>query len=411
MDRRAFMAATSTLAVAGNIRADAAPAAARFVGIQIAGHSFYDEGIERCLDTIQQTCRANALFVYSHSYYAAHNRPPSAYADHGIPIRDERKRTITRVWVRHHHKSFSNTPLRVIDPKEKDEYGDKDLFADLGKLCKQRGIKLFARILEPGQSQMHNRIENADTVLSIDIDGQLSEQPCRNHPDWKEFWRVLLCDVCESYPIDGFQWGAERVGPLSQLLWQGQKPFCFCTHCVKRGRNSGINVERAKAGFRELYQLITAVRGGAKPPTEGILNTIIQILYRHPEVLAWDYQWRLALEEQADLTYQSLKAVRKDLIVGRHLDHQNSSWDGLFRAQYSFIDMARSCDFIKPILYHDILGPRLRWWHLDRLKQGPLAELPMDSVLGFHYAMRGYDPDKEPSLVDLNQNGVTVHQV
>lgn len=383
----------------------------RLVGIQIGGHSLYDEGIDKCLDLIQSTCRANALFLYSHSYYAAHHRPPAVYADHGVPIRDERKREITRVWVQHTRAQFANSRLKMLAPGKSQEYGDRDPFAELAKRCPQRGLKLFARILEPGQKEMANRIAHHETILSVDFDGQLSEQPCRNHPEWQAFWLGMLTDVARSYPLAGYQWGAERVGPLSELLWKGRKPFCFCEHCRARARRHDINIDRAQKGFRELYEFISAMRRGEARPSEGVLTLVMRTLLKFPEILAWDYQWRLALEEQGMATYKALKKVRADIVVGRHLDHQNTSWDGIFAAQWGFAGMVPYTDFIKPILYHDILGPRLRWWHLERLKQGPLAEIPLPLALELHYALRGYDPRQQPKLEELEARGLSADYV
>lgn len=42
-----------------------------FVGIQIASHSFYGEGIDYCLDLLRETGRINALMISSLSYYGA----------------------------------------------------------------------------------------------------------------------------------------------------------------------------------------------------------------------------------------------------------------------------------------------------------------------------------------------------
>ena len=142
-----------------------------------------------------------------------------------------------------------------------------------------------------------------------------------------------------------------------------------------------------------------------------MLTLVFRTSTRYPEVLAWDDEWRPALEEQGRATYEALKAVRQSLVVGRHLDHQNTSWDGLFAAQYGFAEMAPYCDFLKPILSHDILGPRLRWWHLERLKQGPLAEIPLNVALDWHYAQRGYDPQMSPTLAELDKRGFSSDSV
>lgn len=174
---------------------------------------------------------------------------------------------------------------------------------------------------------------------------------------------------------------------------------------MARAKREGINPERAKKGFRDLYDFVTAIRSGGKHPPEGVLTLVLRTLYRYPEILAWDYQWRLALEEQGKATYTALKAVRNSIIVGRHLDHQNTSWDGLFASQFGYAEIAPHCDFIKPILYHDILGPRIRWWHLEELTSGPLADLPLSLAYNLFLSTRGYDPNTEPRLDELDSHG------
>lgn len=413
MNRRAFVKATTTgaaLASAGGLRAGAAPAPT-LVGIQIAGHSLLDEGLERCLDTVQETCRANTLFLYSHSWYAAHNRPPSVYADHGVPIRDERKRRITRVWLRHDETRFGRTTLRVPRPGADEEYGDRDLFAEVAAACRGRGLKLYARILEPGPGELRGRVTHAERAFALGLDGKPGDQPCRNNPEWQGFWDALVEDTVRSYPIDGYQWGAERHGPLAGVLWRGSVPACFCPHCEARARREGIDFGRVKTGYAELHRYIAGLHAGAAAPADGVFTNVLRLLYRYPEILAWDYQWRLALEEQGRRTHALIKTARPAVQVGRHFDHQNTSWDALFLAQYSYADVVPYTDFIKPILYQDILGPRIRWWHLERLKKGPLAELSLQQSLDLYYALRGYDPKVEPTLAELEERGMSAAYV
>ncbi len=76
-DRRDFIKTLAAGAVAAaaspNVFAQSAPESGgqRWVGVQIGPHSLYDEGIERCLDLLQETADVNALLVYSHTYYTA----------------------------------------------------------------------------------------------------------------------------------------------------------------------------------------------------------------------------------------------------------------------------------------------------------------------------------------------------
>jgi hypothetical protein len=399
MTRRSFLA-TAALATTSAL---AASKPRTLIGIQVAGHSLLDEGIERCLDTIQSTCAANTLFLYSHSYYAAHGRAPELYADHGLPIQDERKRKITRVWLRHHAEAFKGTSLAMPEPS--DEYGDRDLFAEAITACQKRGLHLYARILEPDFTKLQGRIAHAEKAMSIGLDGTLSPQPCRNHPDWIAWWDAILSDTVKSYPLDGLQWGAERMGPLSSVLWKGTMPFCFCPHCEARAKREGIRPERARQGFTELHALITKLHAGGPAPADGIFTNVMRLLMRFPEILAWDYQWRAALEDQGKRTHALIKAARPRAQVGRHFDHQNTSWDALFLAQCSYAEVATSCDFIKPILYHDILAPRLLN-QLQELHRGPLAEISLQQSLELFYSLRGYDAKLQPKLSELTARGM-----
>lgn len=373
------------------------------IGIQVAGHSLLDEGMERCLDTIQSTCAANTLFLYSHSYYAAHGRAPELYADHGMPIQDERKRKITRVWLRHHAEAFKGTTLAM--PESGDEYGDRDLFAETLDACRKRGLHFYARILEPDHTKLQGRVKNAEKAMSIGLDGKLSPQPCRNNPEWIAWWDAVISDTVRSYPLDGFQWGAERMGPLSSVLWKGAMPFCFCQHCDARAKREGIRVERAKQGFTELHAFITKLHAGDRAPADGIFTNVMRLLMKYPEILAWDYQWRAALEDQGRRSHALIKAARPTTQVGRHFDHQNTSWDALYLAQCSYADVAPYADFIKPILYHDILAPRLLN-QLHELKRGPLAEISLQQSLELFYALRGYDAKLQPKLDELTTRGM-----
>jgi hypothetical protein len=400
MNRRRFLATAAAFAAAP---AFAAENVRPLIGIQIAGHSLLDEGMDRCLDTIQSTCRANTIFLYSHSYYAAHGRAPQLYADHGLPIRDERQRNITRVWLRHHAEAFKGTSLAMPEPDG--EYGDRDLFAEAADACRTRGLRFYARILEPSFKELAGRVANAERAMSIGLEGKSAPQPCRNNPAWMTWWDALVSDTVKSYPLDGFQWGAERMGPLSSVLWKGTMPFCFCQHCETRAKREGIRPERARQGFTELHALITKLHAGGQAPADGIFTNVMRLLMRYPEILAWDYQWRAALEEQGQRTHAIVKAVRPNAQVGRHFDHQNTSWDALFLAQWSYADVAPHADFIKPILYHDILAPRLLN-QLHELKRGPLAEISLQQSLELFYAIRGYDANRQPKLSELETHGM-----
>lgn len=174
-------------------------------------------------------------------------------------------------------------------------------------------------------------------VMTVDVYGRTGEVPCWNHPDYRNWWLATVEDLFRSYELDGFQWGAERVGPLSNFLYRGTTPYCSCPHCRSRCRDRGIDVERAREGLRELHDFV----------------------------------------------------------------------QGLYRAEWSYAEMARTCDFIKPILYHDIAGPRLRHWYLDRLQKTILSELSLEQSTELFYALKGYDRTAEPRVDELERRGFT----
>jgi hypothetical protein len=391
-----------------------------FVGIQMGPHSLFDEGIEPCLDFIQQTAAVNAVLVYSQSYFADGHRPTETLAqDHGLPFKELNGRKLPFIWVRPRDSYYTNTVLRYRKPPSGTEFADRDLFAELLQPVRARGMKLYARILETSGRFVSDAVENFDKALAVDVYGQPMEMGCWNNPDYRNFWAATSEDLFRSYELDGLQWGAERHGPLMTTLLNGTPPFCFCQHCQSRCRAQGINVERAKKGFTELHASVQALlkaseaSGGAAMNSPGAgqmipaspFTGLLRVLLRYPEVLAWEYQYRLSREETEQAIYSAAKKSKPGAQVGWHVDHQQSSWDQIYRAELTYGEMAGYSDFIKPIVYHDILGPRIRWWYLERLKKTVLTEIPLEESLDLYYDTFGYDKTKEPSLEKLDQTG------
>src|SRR5256885_16385638 len=111
--RRDFLKTAAAIGAFSGISSRAAPAAEKFNAIQMGPHTMLDEGIERCLDLIQETAAINTLMIYSHTYHSDLRKPPQMLAtDHGVPPRDMRNRKLPPVWVKHHDQYFQGTPLR-----------------------------------------------------------------------------------------------------------------------------------------------------------------------------------------------------------------------------------------------------------------------------------------------------------
>ncbi len=379
-------------------------------GIQISPPNLFDEEIERCLDFIQKHAAIDTLFCYSQTYHMG-SRPTNVLAtDHPTPPIDNPDRKLPYLWMKLPREPFKGLAVQHEDTHDSVRYANRDLFDELIDPCKERGMKIYARILEAGMRRSA-RIPGYTEVAAVDLDGGISHGPCWNHPDYREWIRITIEQMMKRYPLDGLQYGAERVGTMSEVLFRGIKPSCFCHHCQKRNEAKGISTQRAKEGYRKLYTLIQSLETGSGNPIDGVFTSILRIIMRYPETLAWYNEWLLADEEIQTMVYQTAKAIRPDADVGQHIDHQRSSWDIFYRAAISYEDMAKHNDFVKPILYHDILGPRLQEWVIDEMQQRVLGDFSKDLALELFYALFGHRSTEEPSYTELATQGLSPEYV
>ena len=406
------MAAMPVAAAAAPQAPQRTAAATPFVGLQMGPHSMLDEGIDRVLDRLQGECGINSLLVYTHTYYTGdgirRKRTANLLAqDHGVPARDMNSRRLPYVWVKHHDEYFRNTILRHLPVDARDEYASRDLFAEMLKPIRTRGMKLYARILEPFSPEMAGLLPNWVKVLTVDAYGRPGRLPCFNNPDYKNFWLATSEDIFRSYELDGFQFGAERSGPLSNLLLGGTPPYCFCGYCRERGREKGIDAERAREGMKQLHGFLRdELLGKDSVPPDGVPGTIMNYCFRYPEILAWERLWRESKEEFFGTMFSSVKAIRPETDTGEHVDHPGTTFDPFYRSVMTYREMADYMDFIKPILYHDIAGPRTRTMYLSRVRRTIFKELSDGQALDLFYTLKGYDQKAEPRLEELDQRGL-----
>ena len=375
-----------------------------FVGIQMGPHTILDEGIEHTLDFIKETAAINAVLTYSHSFHGNLSKNSEVLAkDHGVTFKPTQGRRFPSIWVKTHNQYYKDTILKPRPVNPDLEHSNRDLFAEMLEPCRKRGMKVYARILESGGGA----IENFDKAVTIDVYGKPTRVGCWSNPDYKNFWVGTAEDLFRSYELDGFQWGAERQGPLMNVVlpWNNNPPTCFCEHCIKRGKAAGIDEKRAKEGYTKLYEYVQALMSGGPKPAEGVFTVFLRHLIRYPEILAWEYQYRLGREGVMRGMYEKIKSIKKDAQVGWHVDHQPSSWDIVYRAEMSYEEMAPYSDFIKLILYHNVLAPRISSWYLARLQRTILSELSLDESLNIYYDVFGYDKTKEPKVEELAKKG------
>jgi len=414
-DRRAFiqelaaMFAAAGAGLAWPAAAHAAPHASpapgqtpsrSLVGMQVGPHTMLDEGIERSLDLIQKTAAVNTIFVYSHAYGGDLRKAPNLLAtDHGVPVRDQRTRNLPLVWVKQHDQYFKDTTLRHPAVGTSFDHHERDLFTEMLKPLRARGMRVYARILEAGP----RGIVNFSKVSTVDVHGKPTQTGCWNHPEYVGFWRATAEDLFRSYELDGFQWGAERASPLTNVLQNGNdtSATCFCEFCRARGQKNGIDPERARKGFEDLLLFVQGLRGNQPQPADGVAAGFLRILLRSPEILAWDYQYRLSREAVMKVMYDQVKAIKPSAPVGWHVDHWATSMDLVARAAMSYAEMAPWSDYLKVVVYHAVTGPRIRAW-VGNVQRSVLSDLTLDEALSLHYDLFGYDKALMPA-----SNGAT----
>ena len=415
MDRRSFIETLAAAAFAaerprtapGVTGVTGAAPAGTLNGIQMGPHTILDEGIERTLDLVAETAAINAVMPYSHAYNAALVKPLRDRADHGVPLTDNTGRRFPLVWVRTHDRYYADTTLRHQVVEAGHEHAGRDLFAELAEPARRRGMKVYARILE--SSAMRRVVANYDRVVTRDVNGRATNVACWNHPEYVAFWAGTMEDLFRSYDLDGVQWGAERMGPLMNVIspWNNDPPACFCEHCGARGRAAGIDPGRAREGYKALHAYVQGQMAGAARPPEGRFGGFLRLLIRYPEILGWEFQYRLGREAICEAMYSRVKRVKPGAEVGWHVDHQPSSWDLVYRAEMSYEEMAPHADFIKIIAYHNVLSPRIGSWYLPRFQKTILGEVPLETSLELYYDLFGYDKHLEPSLTELGRRGFT----
>jgi hypothetical protein len=139
----------------------------------------------------------------------------------------------------------------------------------------------------------------------------------------------------------------------------GQDPgrtTCFCEFCQKKGRDRGIDVERARRGFDEVETFVRNSRAGQRP-RDGYFTEFWRLLLNYPEVLAWENLWTTSRHELQAAIYRKVKSINPALQVGWHVWH-NVSFSPFQRAEENLADLAGFADFIRPALYNNVAGGR-----------------------------------------------------
>jgi hypothetical protein len=381
------------------------------IAIQIGARSFVDEGVDRCLDTLQTTGAVNtvmaAVFTYGGGLAGRQSRN-QPLPDHGVQAYDKvHGGSYAAVHPEFHTDS-------VIKDFRAPELGKFDILADVIPRAKARGMRTYALFEENYNPRL---IPNFSQIAEVDLYGRVGRSTCFNNPHARTFLTSMVADWVTSNDLDGLMWESERQGPLNTMLgahFGDMAPRraslgCFCDTCISKAREQGINGIRAREGYRGLDRLVaqTIARPASERPTEGSFIPLWRLLTDFPEILAWHRFWVASQEEMYGLIYGTAKRIKPDLQVGWHIMHL-VTMSPFYAADNDYRRLAKMADFLKPSTYNNCGGPRLAEY-VRNVQAVLYRDLTPQQVLEMTYRTMGLEG--EPTLELLPTAGLSGRSV
>lgn len=331
-----------------------------FIGIQISPISFIDEGVEGCLDTLQDRVGANTLMIGTISWLGLKvgrriSHELEGWPDHGVAAPYQME---GGSYIRTREEYYRKTMIRDFASADP-ELAGRDILDTVIPAARERGMKVIPEFMEPlfkyagHGSAAAVKIPNMPQCLEIDLLGRVAGEPCTSNPDYRNWWKGIVEEHCREYDIDGLMWCNERNSPLDRMM-QGQAPGCFCPTCRAEAAERGIDVERAKIAFGNVWSWFKSVRAG-EPQVDGAAIGFLRVLLENPEVLLWERFW---LERSKDLDrelYGIVKWINPALTFGLNVWNRNH-FNPVRKAQWAWEEQTQWADWVKPITYQHQAG-------------------------------------------------------
>jgi hypothetical protein len=378
--------------------------AAPTIGIALGPEPLATGDLDKLFDDLRARAGVNALFPFIYTYVAS--TAGMGTTVNGKPFRGGN-------FAMPHMEYYKDVPL-TFEEMRAPEFGTVDAFARAIPIAKKHGMKMFAWVLEDNRRAPFPKWE---ALYEMDFHGRRMVQhpggPCYNHPTYQAFVLGLVEDYVRSYDVAGVMWSSERQGGLWNALGAyhngaradpGQAT-CFCEFCTKRGKEQGIDVDRAKQGFAALESYVRAGRAKQRP-RDGYFVSFFRLLLQYPELLAWESLWMQSRWGLQRKIYGLVKSIKPELPVGWHLWH-NISFSPFHRAEMDFGEMAAFSNFLKPVLYSNVAGERIRSF-TDSACGNVFGDLPADEALGMLYHVLDY---KEAPFDRVRQTGLSADYV
>jgi len=378
----------------------------KFVAIQIGARSFVDEGVDKCLDTLQERAEVNVLMLTVFTYgrgLAGRQVPGQPLPDHGVQEYDEiHGGSYTKLHPEFYEKS-------VIRDFRAPELGEFDVLAHVIPKARSRGMQIYCLFEEAYNPRL---IPNFEKIAEVDIYGKIGSSTCHNNPETRLFLASMVKDWLTTNDVDGVMWESERQGPLNNTLQahfgriKSTSINCFCAHCRRKANESGINVERACQGYLALNHWVEESLSNTRL-SGGSYVSLWRLLLEYPEILAWESFWFRSQEEVYGLLYGTAKEANPTAQIGWHIMHL-VTMSPLYRAEQDYARLAHFSDFIKPSIYNNCGGPRFAQY-IRNIQSTFFRDCTPEEVLELHYKFLGYE--NEASFGKLPTAGLSADYV
>ena len=399
LDRRSFLrlcSACAALFTSASARPQATPAprarrlptntTKNFVGIQVRGFAWVDEGIDKVLDNIQQKGGVNTVWAYTFAYGEQRLKKGSNLPDHGNALPAGDTAINAGALYDYDPKYFQNTILKDF---RLTGYGKFNVIEQVAPKAKARGMDFYAWDLNNPSPTLNRTAPNYAELGEVDMNGRRTTNPCFNHPDYQAFLSGKIESLLAGYSteVDGVAWGCERMGPLDSMIGGSANATCFCRYCQAKARDQGISVPRAQAGYRELAQLFRAAQEPA--PVDGYFTTFWRILLKYPEILSWETLWTTSFQSMQAELYGLAKSIAPQKPFGFHL-MQSMTFSPFYRAEEDYTQRRNYADFFKLATYNNAGGPRMAAY-LNSLSRTIFHDATPQDFTALYYKIMNYN--------------------
>ncbi len=374
----------------GNVPAPNPAAQQKVIGIQIGAVSFVDEGTEKVLDVLQSKGAVNTVFLAAFTYgrgLAGRQVPGQPFPDHGAQESDE-KFFHGGNYATPHPEFYRGTVLK--DTRAPD-HGSLDILREVVPAAKKRGLRVFCSC----EDVWNSLIPGFEAVREVDLYDRKAGTTCLLNPDVRAFWTALATDYCKSYDVDGILLFNERNGPLLTALGASHaqsiassRVTCFCDYHRKAAQEQGLDFDRAREGYRKLDQFVRRALAGQRP-SDGYFVEFWRLLVECPEIIVWDKLFDAGKHQVVSEVRAAVKAVRAELQVGFHIEHINS-FNPIFRATRSYVDLAARADFLKVVVYNNCGGERYARF-INNVWSTVFRDVPKPELLAFNNHLLNYE--------------------